>query len=882
MVQSLHLRATVPGHAMVPTTVAAGMRGCYATLLVAMAALLLLLPVDGAYAQAIQNGVQYLESVQNADGTWGGADTRQRDTAVVVDTLGLLGVSSQAFADGLGAVAGQAPRNFDELARQVTLVAPNGNVTAQTAELFAGQNVDIIDPASPDYPGRGWGIAAGFGDSAIDTALVLRGLTTAGLGTGLAVIGDTIPAGQVSPDYQVDVPPGASNIFLRAFATTGNVRFGLTQPGGGGTFTADVTPAGTPINIGPFPFAAGTWTMAVENLSGAPVTYTAEVNYVAAGGVSSTRMSRPLVYLGLTQNADGGWGLSGEGDSQIMVTAEVIRNLAGQQNAVVPGLPGAATWLAGKQNADGGFSSEPDTSNVAETALALRGVGLADPAAPLAAGVAYLQGQQLPNGSWGDDSYLTAIALQALLLDEARSAPVITSDGGAGVGADYSTNTNTAVITGDLPFGAVDVVVSDPNATVEIDFANGTFTVTVNLTPGANPITISAVDGFGRPGTSTSITITLDQALATQNLTIGTGPNFLGLRVEPVDPLTGIGLLGFLGDQAQSVSRLDAATATYETVARDNGGFLGADFTLHALDGFIVGGTGDASTDIVGGLGIPQSVDLMVGVNSLTVPNPPAGLTGMDLLPLIGDETVVSAIQGFNRETGTFETAAYDGGVPAGMAFPIEPGVSYLVFMRSALAGFVLPVDTSATIQINSPADGAVVTTSPLTVSGDVTGTAPLTVDVNGVPAVVVGGSFTADVPLVEGANPLVASLTDAALRTATDTVSVTFEIVDYSLPPGGGVVDARVFTADSAVLDQIAFFTETQIGVPAEVNYTTLLVSRISATEMLMDFQIDIVPGAAPGFVQFQIEYGLLDANQDPLGPLFGNLFDFRIEITP
>ena len=63
---------------------------------------------------------------------------------------------------------------------------------------------------------------------------------------------------------------------------------------------------------------------------------------------------------------------------------------------------------------------------------------------------------------------------------------------------------------------------------------------------------------------------------------------------------------------------------------------------------------------------------------------------------------------------------------------------------------------------------------------------------------------------------------------------------------------------------------------------YTTLSVQRISATEMQITFQIDITAGAAPGIHFFQVEYGLLDAGSNPLGPLNGNLFDFQIQVTP
>ena len=60
-------------------------------------------------------------------------------------------------------------------------------------------------------------------------------------------------------------------------------------------------------------------------------------------------------------------------------------------------------------------------------------------------------------------------------------------------------------------------------------------------------------------------------------------------------------------------------------------------------------------------------------------------------------------------------------------------------------------------------------------------------------------------------------------------------------------------------MLGQIAFFTETQIGVPAGVVYTTTLVQRISATQMQVTFQIDVTGAEALGLPAFQVEYGLL-----------------------
>jgi hypothetical protein len=286
---------------------------------------------------------------------------------------------------------------------------------------------------------------------------------------------------------------------------------------------------------------------------------------------------------------------------------------------------------------------------------------------------------------------------------------------------------------------------------------------------------------------------------------------------------------------------------------------------------------------IAGTQPIDDTVDLLQGVNGLTIPEPPAGLDAYGLLGLIGDETSVSALQRFNPETGAFETAFYDAGTPSGDNFPIEWGISYQVHMRQAVLGFVLPTEILASIRITSLADGVVVTESPILVSGLVTGEAPYTVSVNGIPASITGTSFEASVPLVSGTNLLAAGLTDGGGRTASDSITVTYDDgVDYTIPPGGSATGARIFTADAAILDQIAYFNETQNGVPAQITYATTGVARISPTEIQVDFLIDAAPGATPGTYDFQVEYGLLDSGSNPLGPLNGNVFDFRIEVAP
>jgi hypothetical protein len=113
------------------------------------------------------------------------------------------------------------------------------------------------------------------------------------------------------------------------------------------------------------------------------------------------------------------------------------------------------------------------------------------------------------------------------------------------------------------------------------------------------------------------------------------------------------------------------------------------------------------------------------------------------------------------------------------------------------------PTDTTPpVIGITSPTDGAQVNQSPVTVTGNVSDANTVTVDVNGVAATVTGGTYSASVPLVVGANTLTATATDTDGNTANASVQVTLQApAQDTAPPavsiltpvdGGLVTDLR------------------------------------------------------------------------------------------
>lgn len=842
-----------------------------------------------ALGQGLQAGLDFLATSQNADGTWGEPSATQfRDTAVVLDTLRLLGKTGQAFSSGAAGIESIRVRNNDDLARQTpNLAAAGRDVAVAIDALLVAQGSEILDPTDASFPGRGWGIANGYAGSPLDTALVLRGLRAGNLPSGLSVVREQIPAAAASSPHPFQLPAGAAAHYLKVRQVSGSARFTLTLPNSTSIY-ADVSPAGAPVSIGPLPVDAGQWALTIRNLTALPITCTAEVAFTTADGFDASRATTPHTYLGLVQNSDGGWGIAAGQDSHLMVTDEVLQTLASTKGFAGPGVLSAATaWLlSNHRNPDGGFSSEPGASNVNETALSTVAIGLADPAVDLSAPAAFLAAAQLPNGSWGDDPYLTAVAMQALLLTTPRGPPAITSNGGAGSGAGFVTDDRTVTISGTLPLGVVNLLVNNPSAVVVIDAETGTFRITLTLTEGSNAVTLTSVDGFGNSGAQTSLNIAVDSTLLGQDLALVPDMNLIGLRLDPANPTGAIDLLQMLGPNARQVQRLDPTSGVYETTERTGAGFTGSNFPLDGLDGLIVVTDAADGTPIrahlAGRPAAATTVDLLAGVNTITVPDPPAGLNAFDLLALIGGETVVSALQRLDPASGRFQTAAYRDGVPVGVPFPIEAGTSYFAFLRQNVLGFVLPVGVVVEVQIASPANGATLTTSPVVVSGTVIGEAPIAVVVNGVPATVAAGTFSATVPLSPGLNTITAAATDAGGRTGSGSISVTLNPVDYSISRGGTASGSRIFTGASSVLDQTAYFTENKIGVPAGVTYQTTSVSRISATQIQVGFRIDVALGAVPGIYTFQVDYGLLDAASNPLGPLVGNVFDFQIEVKP
>lgn len=151
----------------------------------------------------------------------------------------------------------------------------------------------------------------------------------------------------------------------------------------------------------------------------------------------------------------------------------------------------------------------------------------------------------------------------------------------------------------------------------------------------------------------------------------------------------------------------------------------------------------------------------------------------------------------------------------------------------AATAGFVVDIAELA-VAVTSPANGFVTREEEVSVAGTVSAGAA-SVLVNGVPASLDGGSFTAIVPLRQGTNMVVALATKASGRTGTGSIQVTRDviapIVRIDSPRDGFVsVNDRV-AVTGLVNDVVPGGTAAEVrvdGIEAEVGGGAFLVEEV------------------------------------------------------
>jgi hypothetical protein len=104
----------------------------------------------------------------------------------------------------------------------------------------------------------------------------------------------------------------------------------------------------------------------------------------------------------------------------------------------------------------------------------------------------------------------------------------------------------------------------------------------------------------------------------------------------------------------------------------------------------------------------------------------------------------------------------------------------------------------------------------------------------------------------------------------------------DYSIARGGSVTGTRSFTTTPENFARIASFSTMATGLAPGVSYTTLGAWLVAPDTIEIDYRISVGTEAATGMEDFSVEYRIKDAGGNLLSPVFDNIFNFTIQITP
>ena len=119
-----------------------------------------------ADSTTITNGLSWLTSTQNSDGSFGITETSILDTTNVLDTLKLLQPTSTTYLTGVAWLSSQSVTSTDFLARQIINLSSAGvGITSDLTNLIDNENID-----------NGWGGDISSTSMIIDTALALSAL----------------------------------------------------------------------------------------------------------------------------------------------------------------------------------------------------------------------------------------------------------------------------------------------------------------------------------------------------------------------------------------------------------------------------------------------------------------------------------------------------------------------------------------------------------------------------------------------------------------------------------------------------------------------------------------------------------------------------------
>ncbi|MCA1779694.1 MAG: thrombospondin type 3 repeat-containing protein [Xanthomonadaceae bacterium] len=242
--------------------------------------------------------------------------------------------------------------------------------------------------------------------------------------------------------------------------------------------------------------------------------------------------------------------------------------------------------------------------------------------------------------------------------------------------------------------------------------------------------------------------------------------------------LSAFGLMTQLGGETRitKLQRVNPVTGVLDTAEYVGGGIQGIDFPINQGEGYLLHSvapfthTYTDATDCSG-------ASLQPGLNLIGYSCFPAGFTAYDLLQHLGGPGVVTSVQRLDPQTGLFETASWLGNAAVGVDFELANTEAWLVHARQAVADIPSPA-VFASVEITSHIDGATVVGSSVQIGGTVDDPTAV-VMVNGQPAIVSDGTFTAHIELAEGVH--VIDIVATGSNTLSRVVSLQLTVV---MPP--------------------------------------------------------------------------------------------------
>jgi len=140
---------------------------------------------------------------------------------------------------------------------------------------------------------------------------------------------------------------------------------------------------------------------------------------------------------------------------------------------------------------------------------------------------------------------------------------------------------------------------------------------------------------------------------------------------------------------------------------------------------------------------------------------------------------------------------------------------------KIGVAATTPPQGVAPGVAIVSPTDGALLASSDVAVRGSVSGTAPVSVAVNGAPAAVDGVGFAATLALPDGPHTLTATA-DNAFGSASDAVAITVDttppLVTITAPAPGTLTAAASVAVTGTVVDASPIASLIVNGTPASL----------------------------------------------------------------